>query len=229
MLVPFGTDLWLAEGPVVRFARAFPYPTRMAIARLGDGSLWVWSPIPLDDALADEVEAIGSVRHLVAPNKLHHLFLAEWAERFPQARLFGAPGLAKKRPDLSFAAELGDAPDPAWGDELDQVVFRGSFLLDEVVFFHRPSRTALVTDLVQRFAPEQVSGVTGWILRLWGLVGERGSTPREWRASFWNRRVARAALGRALAWEPERLVIAHGMCAEQNGRAALATGLRWLR
>ena len=229
LLDRFAPNLWLADGPVVRFGPGFPYPTRMAIVRLGDGTLWVWSPIALDDALVNAVEALGHVRHLVAPNKLHHLFLEDWAQRFPDARLYAAPGLARKRRDLSFDAELGDAPDPSWADDLDQVVFRGSFFLDEVVFFHRASRTVLVTDLVQRFAPDQVRGLSGWIMRVWGLVGERGSTPLEWRASFWNRRAARAALEEALAWNPEKLVIAHGMCAPENGRAVLASGLRWLR
>jgi hypothetical protein len=229
LLDSFGPDLWLADGPVVRFGGGFPYPTRMAVVRLRDGTLWVWSPIALDDALAEAVEALGPVRHLVAPNKLHHLFLAEWSQRFPDSRLYAAPGLAKKRRDLSFDAELGDMPDGSWGGDLDQVIFRGSFFLDEVVFFHRASRTALVADLVQRFAPDQVSGLSGWILRVWGLVGDRGSTPPEWRASFWNRRAARAALEKALVWDPEKLVIAHGMCAPENGRTVLATGLRWLR
>jgi hypothetical protein len=228
MLVPFGTRIWLAEGPVVRFAGAFPYSTRMAVAQLEDGSLWVWSTIPLDETLAAELEAIGPVRHLVAPNKLHHLFLGEWAERFPEARLHAAPGLAKKRSDLSFASELGDAPDPAWDGELDQVVFRGSFFMDEVVFHHRSSRTVLVTDLVQRFERDQLTGLAGRVMRLWGIVGERGSTPREWRASFWNRRAARAARETALGWNPEKLVIAHGTCAPENGREVLATGLHWL-
>ena len=229
MLRAFAANLWLCDGPVVRFAGAFPYPTRMAVVRLADGGVWVWSPIALDDELAAEVDAIGPVRHLIAPNKLHHLFLGAWAERYPEARLYGAPGLARKRADLSFAGELGDTPEPAWSGEVEQVVFRGSLFMDEVVFFHRPSRTALVTDLVQRFAPEQLSGVTGWILRLWGLAGERGGTPLEWRASFWNRRAARAALATVLDWEPEKLVIAHGMCAHEDGRAVLEAGLRWLR
>lgn len=228
MLREFGKELWLAEGPTVRFMGLFPYPTRMAVARLRDGTLWVWSPIALGDALCEAVEALGPVRHLVSPNALHHLFLGEWVERFPEARLHASPGLARKRHDLSFHAELGDAPDPAWAGEIDQVVFRGSPFLEEVVFFHRASRTALVCDLVQRFAPNQVTGVSGWIMRLWGLVGENGSTPREWRASFWKRSAARAARRRCLDWNPERLVIAHGMCAAQNGRDVLERGLHWL-
>jgi hypothetical protein len=66
-------------------------------------------------------------------------------------------------------------------------------------------------------------------MRLDGLVGPNGSTPREWRLSFVNRARARAALETALSWRPERLVIAHGEWAPADGAAALRHGLRWLR
>jgi hypothetical protein len=66
------------------------------------------------------------------------------------------------------------------------------------------------------------------MMRLDGLVGPSGSTPRELRASFWRRGAARAALRSALAWNPKRLVIAHGILPQENGREALAHGLRWL-
>jgi hypothetical protein len=228
VLRALGRDLWLADGPSVRFLGQFDYPTRMAVARLGSGDLWIWSPTALDGELAAEVEALGPVRCLVAHNKIHHLFLGAWAERFPSALLFAAPGLAEKRRDLAFAATLGDEPDPAWANDVDQVVFRGSFFMDEVVFFHRASRTALVCDLVQRFDPATLHGWRGLLMRLDGLVGADGSTPREWRASWWNRRAGRAAKQRALTWSPERLVIAHGVLPEENGADALARGLRWL-
>jgi hypothetical protein len=221
-------DLWVADGPPVRFLGLFDYPTRMAVVRLADGGLWVWSPVALSEELAAEVEALGPVRHLVAPNKLHHLFLEAWSRRFPEARLYAAPGLAGKRPDLAFDVELDDAPVSAWQGQIDHVIFRGSFALEEVVFLHRPSRSALVCDLIQRFDPATLRGWRGAWLRLWGLAGEDGSTPLEWRASFLRRDAARAALARVLAWDPERLVIAHGLLPEENGRAALERGLRWL-
>jgi hypothetical protein len=229
VLRAWAENLWLLDGPTVRFLGAFPYPTRMAVIRLADGGLWLWSPTRLDTALAVELEALGPVRHLVAPNKLHHLWLGAWAEHFPDARLYAPPGLARKRRDLTFHAELDDAPDPAWREQIDQVVFRGSFFMDEVVFFHRASRTALVCDLVQRFDPRTLSGWKGLAMRLDGLVGPDGSTPREWRASWWNRRAGRRALRVALDWNPARLVIAHGMLPEGDGSGALARGLRWLR
>jgi len=226
-LQPFGPKLYVANGPTVPFL-GFPYPTRMAVAKLQDGSAWVWSPIALTQELADAVEAIGPVRHLVSPNKIHHLFLAAWAEHWPEARLYAPPGLAERRPALHFHASLGDTPDPAWAQDLDQVVFRGSFAMQEVAFFHRPSRTAIFGDLIQRHDAAASRGWKGLLMRLDGLVGAQGSTPREWRASFLRRGPARAARARVLAWEPERLLIAHGACAEQGAAAIIARALAWL-
>ncbi len=219
--------MFLADGPPVSFF-GFPYPTRMVVVRLSDGGLWVWSPISLTPELARDVDAVGPVQHIVSPNKLHHLYLADWAARWPEARLYAPPGLAKRRPDLSFHADLGDEPDPAWAGDVDQVIFRGSFAMEEVVFLHRPSRTAIVGDLVQRFDADSVKGFRGLVMRLDGLVGERGSAPREWRLSFTRRRPARAARDRLLGWQPERLVIAHGACAEHGATGILRQALSWI-
>jgi hypothetical protein len=227
MLEEFGPSLYVADGPTVPFL-SFPYPTRMVVVRLTDGSAWVWSPIALTPELANAVDAIGPVRHIVSPNKIHHLFMKEWAERWPEAELHAPPGLAARKPELHFGSELGDEADAAWAADLDQTIFHGSFMMEEVVFFHRPSRTAIVCDLVQRHDAKQATGLKGLVMRLDGLVGAHGSTPREWRATFWRRRLARAARAKVLAWKPERLVIAHGACARENATQILSRALAWM-
>jgi len=227
MLEAFGPSLYAADGPSVPFF-GFPYPTRMALARLSNGCVWVWSPVALTEELAAEVQAIGPVRYIVSPNKLHHLFLKQWAERWPDARLYAPPGLARRKPGLRFDGELSDEPDPAWAADVDQAVFRGSFAMEEVVFFHRASRTAIVGDLIQRHPESRVSGWKGMLMRLDGLVGERGSTPREWRASFLRRGPARAAREKVLGWNAARLLIAHGECAQTEAAAVIAAALRWI-
>ncbi len=227
MLDEFAPSLWVAEGPVVSFY-GFPYPTRMAVVRLSDGTAWVWSPVAISEELAAAVEAIGPVRHIVSPNKIHHLFLQEWVARFPDARLYAPPGLARKRTDLYFHAGLGDEPDSAWADDIDQVIFRGSLVMEEVAFFHRRSRTAIVCDLVQRHPEPSMTGWKGALMKLDGLVGDRGSTPREWRASFLQRGPARIAREKVLAWKSERLLIAHGECAKSAATPILADALAWI-
>ena len=101
--------------------------------------------------------------------------------------------------------------------------------MQEAMFFHPRSRTCLVGDLVQRHDPAAFSPWRRALMRMDGLLGPGGSTPREWRASFVRRGAAREALRTALAWQPERLVIAHGACAHQDGAAVLRSALAWLR
>ena len=227
MLESFGPSIYYADGPTVSFY-GFPYPTRMAVVRLADGSAWIWSPIALTDELVSQVEAVGPVRYVLSPNKIHHLFLMQWAERWPDARLYAPPGLAKRKPDIPFNAELGDEPDPAWAADIDQVIFHGSLAMEEVVFFHRASRTAIVCDLLQRHPEEDMTGWKGTLMRLDSLVGEHGSTPREWRASFLRRAPARAARAKVLGWRPERLLIAHGQCAQSDATTIIEKALSWI-
>lgn len=227
MLVPFGHNLYFADGPSVRFF-GVPYPTRMAVARLASGETWVWSPIALTRELAEAVQALGPVGHIVSPNKLHHLALAQWQRRWPDARVYAPPGLARRCRQIRFDAELGEAPEHPWQADIDQTVFRGSVLMEEVVFFHRASRTAIFGDLIQRFALGTVGGWQELLMRLDGLVGPQGSTPREWRLSFLARAAARAAREKVLRWSPERLLIARGECAETAATPIIAAALRWI-
>ena len=227
MLVEFGASLYVADGPTVSFF-GFPYPTRMAAVRLADANVWVWSPIALTDELAHAIEQVGAVRHIVTPNKLHHLFLAQWAERWPQACLYAPPGLARRMPNLRFDAQLQDAPQAAWAADIDQVIFRGSFAMEEVVFFHKASRTAIFGDLIQRHARGSMSYLKDLLMRFDGLVGERGSTPREWRASFLDRKSARRARQKVIDWKADRLLIAHGENVTQRASDVIADALDWI-
>jgi hypothetical protein len=226
-LRPYGQSLWIADGPVVGFF-GFAYPTRMAIIRLASGGLFVWSPIELDPALKAEIDGLGPVAHLVSPNKLHHLYLAQWKETYRGAQLHLPPGLAKKRPDLTFDGELGDNAPPDWSGEIDQICFAGSLAMTEIVFFHRASSTALFGDLIENFPRGWFSGWRGWIARLGGIVAPDGGAPGDLRLSFVGRKKARQALARILEWRPHQVVIAHGDGVRTEGEAFIRHAFRWL-
>jgi hypothetical protein len=227
MLHPLGEDIWLAEGPHADVA-GFRYPTRMAVVRLRDGGLFVWSPIAIGRDLQVAIDALGEVRFLVAPNSLHHLFLAEWRERYPGAGLIASPGLRAKRADLSFDGDLTDKPHPAWASDIDQVVVRGNLITTEVVFFHRASRSVLFTDLIQHFSPAAFKGWRAVVARLDLMTAPQPETPRKFRTAFVDRRAARAALERILAWPCERVVMAHAEPIASEGQAFIARTFRWL-
>jgi hypothetical protein len=226
-LLQFGPEIWIADGPVTSF-HGFPYPTRMAVIRLSDGSLFVWSPVALSASLCASVNAVGRVRYLVSPNALHHLFLEEWKSAYPAARLYATPRLRRKRKDLIFDAELSDAPELEWAADIEQVVLRGSFALTEVVFFHRSSGTALFADLIQNFPRNWFKGWRGFLARHGGIVDPNPGAPSDWRASFLNRRSARRSLDTVLAWPIELVVFAHGDVPTANG-AFVRRAFSWLR
>jgi hypothetical protein len=225
-LEPFGAEIWIAEGPVVSFY-GFPYPTRMAAIRLGDGSLFVWSPIALTPQLKQAVDALGPVAHVVSPNKIHHLFMGAWQDAYPSAKLYASPGLPAKRRDLRFESVLNDTAPAAWSADIDQVEMGGSWALNEIVFLHRKSRTAIFADLIENFRPGWFKGWKGWLAKLDGIVMPDGGAPREWRLTF-AKKTARAAMARILAWQPEQVVMAHGEMTRTDGTAFIRKSFRWL-
>jgi hypothetical protein len=228
LLLPFGPDIWIADGPAVQVA-GFGYPTRMAAVRLADGGLWIWSPIALSADLKAEIDALGEVRNLVAPNALHDLSLNEWQAAYPAAALYAPPGLRARRPDLKFDSDLDDTATPAWAAEIEHVLVHGNLITTEVVFFHRQSRTTLFTDLLQHFHPGAFTGWRALVARLDLMTGPEPQVPRKFRTAFVGRKAARVALRRILAWPTERVLIAHGAPVTADGQAFLRRAFGWLR
>ena len=98
VLKPLGRDIWMVDGPVVRkrcVLGSLPLTTRMTVARLPDGRLWLHAPVELTPGLAAEIRALGRVAALVAPNRLRGEALGDWQAAFPGAVTWGAPGLAE--------------------------------------------------------------------------------------------------------------------------------------
>ncbi|RUS63371.1 DUF4336 domain-containing protein [Pseudorhodobacter sp. E13] len=228
MLTKFGPEIWLAEGPKLTAALGFCYPTRMAVIRLPQGGLFIWSPVALSDGLAAALSALGPLQHVVAPNALHDSFLTEWRTAYPGAAFHAAPKLSQARPDIPFATELTDAPLADWQGALDQVVFWGNAITTEVVFFHRASGTAIFTDLLQQLPRDWFSGWRRLVARLDLMTEASPAVPRKFRLAFRDRPAARKAAAQVLAWQPERLIIAHGPPLQTGATPVLRQAFRWL-
>jgi len=217
-------ELWVAERPQ-RFY-GLEVGTRMTVVRLADGSLLLHSPVSLDAALREELDALGPVRFAVAPNRVHHLHAGEVAKVYPEARLWVAPGLERKRPDLVFEGVLGDEAPAAWRGEVDQAFFRGRPYENEVVFHHRASRTLVLCDLAFHFraGTHPVTRLLMRLIRSYDRFGPSRLDPLLIR----DRKQARESLERILAWNFDRVVVAHGDVLERGGRQALREGYAWL-
>lgn len=234
LIQEFGPDIFYVDGPDVNFV-GFPYPTRMVLISLQDGGVCMWSPIPYSDKLWEEMQErnLSNVRHVVSPNKIHHLFLKEWQEKCLEAKFYSPPGLPKRRvaQGIRFDHALENDKEMEFTNEIKHVVFAGSSVMEEVMFYHLKSKTCIVGDLIQRFPEDRAQGWKGMLLKLDGLAGDKGSTPREWRLTFmFGKNKARAAKTTVLEeWKPDNLIIAHGQCVNDGtATKVMEQALKWI-
>lgn len=196
MLNSVGDNIWTVDGEVVIFYGT-SYFTRMTLVRLADGGLWLHAPLELTAALASEVSALGEVKYMVAPSKLHHLLVRQWLQAFPAAQAYSVPGLADN-PDSAFAKRLGAQPEPEWAEEIGQTLCSGSSVTREVVFFHKPSKTLIVADPIE--SSKSLNIRQRIVARLAAILTSNG------------KREAARSLATLLEWQPENIIIARGEC-----------------
>jgi hypothetical protein len=212
MLKAIASDIWHVQHGFI--TGGLRVSSRMTVVRLTDSSLWLHSPVPLSAEDRAQLATIGKVRYIVAPSKTHHLFMAECARAFPDAKLFGAPGLLRKRPDLHGMRELGRSVEPEWREDLDQIFFDGIPFGNESVWFHKTSGTLIVTDLCQWWQGDLPLGARMYA-SLTGVRAKLG-VPRTIRLLVKDRQAAQASAKRILAWPFTRVVVAHNAIIEED-------------
>lgn len=150
-LTPISTGVWAAERPFIW--NKIDVGSRSTVARMDDGSLLVHSPVEWDKELGECLEALGGgVGHIIAPSYEHLKYTAQWAEKYPDANMYACPGLPPRMPQVKFNHELPDVPanfatsvDLRWMDcEINP--FTGKPFFNEVVFFHKKSRSFMCAD-----------------------------------------------------------------------------------
>ncbi len=207
-------------------------PVRMTVIRLPGGDLVLHSPTRFGYPLKAQLETLGRIRHLVAPNVAHWVFLQAWQGACPDAVTWAAPGLrergAVRRSGVRLDNDLGDVPPPEW-EGITLVTVPGGLGFLEVALFHGPSRTLVLTDLVLNLEAQKLPAALRPVARLLGVVAPDGMPATYMRAVIKLRRASAArAAQRLVDLRPERVVFAHGAWFEQDGTAALRHSLRWL-
>lgn len=74
MLKQIDKNIWVAEQPLRYFGPSIG--ARMTVVRLSDGDLAVISPIRVSGSITTQLNNIGTVKHIIAPNLYHYLSVA---------------------------------------------------------------------------------------------------------------------------------------------------------
>lgn len=203
------------------------FRTRTTLVRLEDGTLWMHSPIPLDDELASEIAELGEVRHIVAPNGFHDRYAAAAKQRYPQATLWGSPVLKHSKEQPPVDAWLGETK-PSWSNEIQYLCIEGVPKVDEFVFLHPSSGTLILTDLLFQIR-YPVNTLTKMILWMAGANKGKLAQSRLWRSITKDRGAAGRSVEKMLDWDFERVVLAHGDFVEgADARTRTRQALWWM-
>jgi len=224
--------IWIVDGSLISF-KGIPFPTRMTVIRLESGDLFIHSPIELNNKLQNQIDQLGTVKHLISPNKIHYWWVDQWTKAYPDAIKWASPGSqeAAAQQGWHFDRDLTDTTDKAWSNNIDQLIVRGSRLLEEVVFFHKSSRTLILADLIENFESKKVqSRFLQMMMKLAGNLDPDGKLPIDLRLGYFGRHAAlRGSVKTMLSWHPERIILAHGRWYASNGTAELKRAFRWVK
>lgn len=227
MLKEIDDNIWNLEGDEITMLK-IPFHTRMTIIRLPNKKLWLHSPVALNSKRINTIKKLGEVSYIIAPNTFHHLFIEDWLKEFPLAKLWGVKKLPEKRPDLDFSGVLKNIPEQEWKEEIDQLYFQGSKILTEVVFFHKQSKTIIMTDIIQNHDRSQEKMFWKIVKRIDGILSPNGGVPKDLRVTIRDKKIARESFNKLMSWDFERLIIGHGLCIESNAKEFVSSKFKWL-
>ncbi|XP_078176179.1 lysine-tRNA ligase [Carex rostrata] len=161
--------IWLFEQEQALGFSSVSTNIRMTVIKLKSGGLWVHAPIaPTKECIQLLKELDAPVEYIILPTFAyeHKIFVGPFSRKFPRAKVWVAPRQWSWPINLPLAffgifgaKPLIDEDDSTpWSDEIEQKVLSspevgiGPYV--EVAFYHKKSRTLLVTDAVI-FVPRQ--------------------------------------------------------------------------
>ena len=224
-------DVWVVDGPVIRFGPPglnMPFPTRMTVVRLAGGDMFILSPSALTPALRAGILDLGRPSWIIGPNRIHYWWITDWKRSFEGAEVYLAPRIPEQagdRVDFDHRPLEGSHGYP-WDGEILTLPVEGRFMT-EVEFLHRASRTLILTDLIENFEADKLGLMMRGLTWLGGVLSPDGQMPRDMRRTF-SKRNLRTAVDTLIAWNPERVILAHGRWYRANGADELRRAFRWL-
>ena len=186
-----------------------------------------------DSAYTEDTKAAlhkigGDVTALIAPNKFHYLYLEQWRAAYPNAQVFAESSLRKKVPSLAKVEALTNTAPELYSLDIDQVLFAGNRFFQEAVFFHMPSKTLVLTDLMVNLRIDTMPWLAKLLMRFEGAVYPDGGVPRLLRLFTRDKGAARASLAKIRSWSPERVLLCHGEQFSQPAAEILDKQFGWL-
>jgi hypothetical protein len=224
-------NLWIVDGPIIHFY-GMPFTTRMVVIRLANNDLWIHSPITLTSALKQELDQLGNVKYLISPNKIHYWYIQDFQKAYPEAITFASDGVQKRSQragqSIRWDRELKDI-DRDYFPDLEILPMSGNRFMTEYTFFHIPSKSWIVTDIIENFEPNKINPFFRILAYLGGALHPNGGTTRDQRTLFWgNHQLLKKSIDRVKVLNPKRIIMAHGKILDRDIVSELNRIFAWV-
>lgn len=231
MLQHIDTNLWVAEQPL-KFM-GLSVGTRMTVLRLTDNSLLLISPIQITAQIKQELDQLGIVKYLIAPNLFHYLYLSECQKIYSKAQVIAPPDLKIKQPNLKID-KIFTQDEINFNSELEYRLFSGFQVLiitqikkvNEIVFYHPSTKTLIITDSAFNF-DDSYPWVTQFAAR---IINSYQTLKPSWleKVAIQDKQLVKQSIDEILTWNFDRVIMGHGKIVETNAKQELAAGYQWL-
>jgi hypothetical protein len=199
----------------------------VTVMRLSSGRLVIHSTAPFTKEDVKDINALGQPAWLTEATLFHDSFATAGRAAFPNLPYLVPQGF-QRSVGISSSPSPHPAflhtPPPEWRGELEVLELEGMPKVREHVFFHRPTHTLIVADLVFNFGPHATAW-TRWFFRWAGGIVEFPGMSRLFRGSV----RAPAAFARSvqlmMQWDFDRLIVGHGEIIHSGAKAKLAAAL----
>jgi len=139
--------------------------------------LWIHSPVTLDGPMQKALQSVGKVKYVVSPNYEHVKFAPQWFQAYPDSELWACPGLPERLPEVYWKGEVPYGYRPkdwqgqkktsrtlGWDTDVIDALhidveinpFTGKPFFNEVIYYHKPSKTLMTTDLFWNYPADTV-------------------------------------------------------------------------
>jgi len=216
----------------------FKVGLRGSAIRLANNEVFIINPVNAQEdetLIKSKLDELGKVKWIACPNTKHHLYAKKYKEWYPDAQMIGMEGLPAKKKDLKFDQILGITSSKekfGYESEIESVYFSG-FINRDVAFYHRPTKTMFVADLLFNLPAIEAYSV-GKAQASSEKIPKSFMNPWSfWQKAFLflaglkNRKEMKKDLKKVSEWEFERIVMCHGEIIEQNAKDAWNSAYSW--
>lgn len=197
-----------------------PFGRRMVII-VSHGEVMLQSAFAPDEAMQQEIEKLGKVTSIVVPTYFHDTFLDEVSALYPKATYYCVKGSSQHLKNVEKVESMQQLAETHWMESLSLLPLGGIPKANECVFYHKPSRILLVSDLFFN-----IGELEGWWLRtLAKLLGfaDAPMPSRLFCALIKDKAAFTESLSRILELDFEIIIPSHFLPIEKEGKAVIKT------